>query len=792
MNDTIVKKGIIFSIVILLTFTSFLPVLAEVSAQPTNDQTINLIPQAASEQTTTMTFYVFEKTKVEQRTSTVSMQDAMKINARFQALKKELAAHPYDERTKPLVQQFITLLAENNVIPIGITSGDLMMLLQSPVTSTHPFVRGILPFQGQSSEWFCNFATTGEGAAFPIIILPRFIPFILTPIPRIFVLWSTPEGITSVGGLLSHKGFIAAGQQKGIALGFWGIGFSIFLPPINAYGIFGYALFARVTADYFEFWPPNNPPEITQTDPADGQTMVPLSTMELRFAISDADANDRMSYEVTTNPDIGSGSGGLKPSGTYSIKISGLESLTNYTWKITVTDGKDTTQKTLNFRTEPVGPIITKPVPADGERDVPMNLPNLQFTLQNYQGLAMDYTVQTSPNVGSDHKTGVHDGTYTVPLSGMTYGVDYTWYINATDGVYWARKVYHFQTGYPSPFDPFSFGWQYRKQITIHHTEVGDDLIDFTILVSTTDPDLIKAQADGSDILFMSGPGAATKWRHELERFDQSTGELTAWVKIPALSSSEDTTFYLYYGNPTCVNQEYPQKAWNDQYLAVWHMNDATSSTIKDSTVNGYDATKKAASQPAQWSGKVGKGQRFNLSADLWEYITVNDQDALSMSGDFTLSAWIDPFTDGNMKVAGKHQEISGDYYGYAINWNVGPSSKMSLRVDGGGYGYQYIYANEQRSPNTWYYLTGARQAGTNKLFVDGVQQTASGTQSLANSDYPFCIGAWRTNAASANFFGIIDEVRVSNVYRSPGWIQTEYTTMNAPSQFLTIGPEEP
>ncbi len=28
-----------------------------------------------------------------------------------------------------------------------------------------------------------------------------------------------------------------------------------------------------------------------------------------------------------------------------------------------------------------------------------------------------NYTVQTSPNIGSDHETGVHDGTYTVPMS---------------------------------------------------------------------------------------------------------------------------------------------------------------------------------------------------------------------------------------------------------------------------------------------------------------------------------------------------------------------------------------
>ena len=195
----------------------------------------------------------------------------------------------------------------------------------------------------------------------------------MTPIPRLFVGWKTSIGFTSVGGLMSGTGFYAAGQQQGFALGFWGIGFSIFLPPVRAYGMFGYALYAKASAEYMEYYPPNNPPEITQTDPADGQQMVPTTLTELRFEINDLN-NDLMSYNVTTEPDIGSGSGGLKPSGTYSIPISGLESLTNYTWYIQVTDGKDTVNKVCSFKTEPTTPILSNPLPPDGERDVPMDL----------------------------------------------------------------------------------------------------------------------------------------------------------------------------------------------------------------------------------------------------------------------------------------------------------------------------------------------------------------------------------------------------------------------------------
>jgi len=83
-----------------------------------------------------------------------------------------------------------------------------------------------------------------------------------------------------------------------------------------------------------------------------------------------------MSYNVTTSPDIGSGSGGLKPDGVYSIMLSGLDSLTTYTCVIQVTDGKDTVEKTITFTTEQATPLISNPIPYDNERDVPMNLPS--------------------------------------------------------------------------------------------------------------------------------------------------------------------------------------------------------------------------------------------------------------------------------------------------------------------------------------------------------------------------------------------------------------------------------
>jgi hypothetical protein len=719
----------------------------------------------------------------------------------FSALASANARDPCSAETQHLQQQILLYAEQQGLLPAG-TSADTIFeqLGKRNQNFASQNIGGVLPVTnaGTAREMFCNFVSTGEGSAFPIIILPRFIPLIMSPIPRLFVGWKTPLGVTSCGGLRSGTGFIASGEQQGLALGFWGIGFSIFLPPVMAYGMFGYALFAKVSAEEMEYWPPNSPPEITQTDPADGQQMVPLSTTQLRFSIDDENG-DLMSYNVTTEPNIGSGNGGLKPEGIYSIPINGLESFTTYTWHIELTDGKETVEKTMVFTTEPVAPVISNPVPADDEREVPMDIPQLQFNLKDYQGDTMEYTVQTSPNIGSDHETGVHDGVYTVPISGLTYGATYRWYVNVTDGTHWTRRAFIFETGYPSQYDPFEFGWQYRKQITINHTYVTEDLTNFPVVLSTIDMDLAKAQVDGSDILFMDSPGVAKRLYHEIETFDRSTGTLACFVKLPELSSIQDTVLYLYYGNPNSINQEYPEKVWNSNFKAVWHLQESPSGTIHDSTTNHNDATAYGSMSSSDVvDGKVGKSIQFDGVND---YLFIPDSASLKPV-EVTLLCWLNIASDytndeGREFILGKR---CVDSYG---------------NQDAVSYGMQYynnyMGTRAEKNDNTqtlakynaeldnWYYTAMTFDSSTNQIryYQNGILcDSVNHGQSLRYAGpLEFIMAAGHIHEGSTLNYWVnckIDEVWIADTDLTPGWISTVFENQNNPADFSLIGPEEP
>ena len=113
-----------------------------------------------------------------------------------------------------------------------------------------------------------------------------------------------------------------------------------------------------------------------------------------------------------------------------------------------------------------------------------------------------------------------------------------------------------------------------KRSLTIDHTKVPSTQSNFTVLVSLTDPALKTvangghvANANGYDIGFYADSGGTTKLKWEVEKYDGTTGNLIAWVKIPSVSSSTDTVFYLMYGDSSInTDQSDPPNTWDSNF----------------------------------------------------------------------------------------------------------------------------------------------------------------------------------------------------------------------------------
>ena len=78
--------------------------------------------------------------------------------------------------------------------------------------------------------------------------------------------------------------------------------------------------------------------------------------------------------------------------------------------------------------------------------------------------------------------------------------------------------------------------WEYRNKITVSlNSVISNDLSDFPVLIKFTHNDLKQAnESEGRDFVFTLSDGT-TKLSHEIEHYDNATGEIIAWVNFPTL-----------------------------------------------------------------------------------------------------------------------------------------------------------------------------------------------------------------------------------------------------------------
>jgi hypothetical protein len=439
-----------------------------------------------------------------------------------------------------------------------------------------------------------------------------------------------------------------------------------------------------------------------------------------------------------------------------------------------------------SFTTEAVAPVVSGPKPREDYRYAPINLKNLSFHLRDPQGDLMDYTVETSPDIGSGSGAGVDEGTYAVAVNGLSHNKEYTWYVNVTDGVNWKHKIFHFQVEPIMIFDPFEKGWQHRKKITINHTKVTNDLSNFPVFICTIDIDLCdKTQNDGDDILFMDGDGTARRLYHEIEHYDDSTGELIAWVNVSTLASNQNTTVYMYYNNQSSDNQQAPEMVWDSHYKAVWHLND-DSGTIVDSSFNNNNGSNYGASYNV--IGKTGKALDFEC--DDPDQVIFPHSSSLDIDSEVTIELWFKPesfkYERGTLctKLKGYYTNIlkTGHVSVYTY-WNDDGTRGKSTYMD----------ATTPMTIGKWHHIAWSESnQGVRKIFMDGFLD-AQGTYeaSIWTESSVIYIGHNDYNNKHRKVDGVLDEVRISDIVRTQDWIATEYNNQNEPSSFLSYGPEE-
>ena len=341
-----------------------------------------------------------------------------------------------------------------------------------------------------------------------------------------------------------------------------------------------------------------------------------------------------------------------------------------------------------------------------------------------------------------------------------------------------------------NPDPAVDLGYAFKKSIVIDHNKVsgGSDLLNFPVLVnisSSPERDQLRTfvngghvqNSNGYDIIFTDANN--NKLDHQVESYDPVTGNLIAWVRLPVLSASVNTTIRMLYGNPQISTDPSVKSVWDPNFRGVWHLNTIDYS---DGTLNGNNGTNFGSADAA---GQIGYGKSFNGTTS---YIDAGNNSSLFINNSITVSAWV----KCNSAPSGHIVNMGGGWSdpGYSLFW----LDATGIRVELQG-ATKSIHDIPLPSFGSWHYIATTWNiiSKTINTYIDGILVAGGGDLTfngpIGNPAQHLEIGK-DANQAGYIFNGIIDEPRVQSISRPAGWIATEYNNQKTPSGFYNISGE--
>ena len=327
-------------------------------------------------------------------------------------------------------------------------------------------------------------------------------------------------------------------------------------------------------------------------------------------------------------------------------------------------------------------------------------------------------------------------------------------------------------------------GYTGLKTITIQSSQVPANQVNFPVLVTGTFSYLKTVANGGSvtnssgfDVIFSSttATDGSGKLPFEVQSYNATTGAVTYWVKVPAISSSSNTVIYLLYGNSAVTtDQSNKTGVWDSNFKLVWHMNQASGAQIIDSTSNNNNSLTNSGTQVAgQFDHATqfisGSSQSASL-AGLW-----------ASNNNFTFSTWINVPNTTNYGVG---LEARTSAFVGALLYTLITSGKAEFFISSTSSGVDSVGV---AADGTWHYIAGTYDGATQKIYLDNTVNTKAQSDNLINWGTTWYVAEDSTSPTHGFYSSSNQELRVSNIPRTANWLLTEYNNQSNPGTFYTI-----
>ena len=278
-----------------------------------------------------------------------------------------------------------------------------------------------------------------------------------------------------------------------------------------------------------------------------------------------------------------------------------------------------------------------------------------------------------------------------------------------------------------NPLPAAALGYAYQKTITIDHNRVsgGTDLVNFPVLInisSSPQRDELRFVTNGGHVENLSGwdiiftDANYNRLDHQIVSYTATNGNLVAWVRIPVLSASVNTSILMLYGNPQVTVNPSSSATWSSEYVQVMHLD----GDFADATQYGNSGVNTETSDVP---GKILNGRGFDGVNDR---ITVADNPDLDLTNEeSTFSLWINWVDASNgafQRVMSSSNTFSGGLPNGGYEWASQPGGNHFFYPNGID-GANYNLGPNPFINNTWQHLAVTLNYSTKavKIYVNGV-----------------------------------------------------------------------
>lgn len=333
--------------------------------------------------------------------------------------------------------------------------------------------------------------------------------------------------------------------------------------------------------------------------------------------------------------------------------------------------------------------------------------------------------------------------------------------------------------------------WKCRRRLPIagHGAEPLTD-VPILLILDPSRVDLATFADDGSDLRFVTADQQPLA--HEIERWDPAD-RAALWLHLPALPAA-GVDVWMYWCGPAGLPLD-PSAAWPAGFAAVYHLADPLTGggepEVRDATLHAHHGRARGGMTPDRrtasprgfaldFRGKADDGAGDFVDLDQGPPLDTDDWSAL------TVEAWALQRERGELRIVCKSPSIDAGEHVFATGLHAyEPADRPYLRV---GTDDGFVDDLDPDGPaialDTWFYVALAWDArtATAALYLDGQPVLSLPLAGGTLRDEPVAAAIANVNgvglAAPGNdrfWLGLIDEVRIHVVRRSPAWIATQH-----------------